>query len=305
MRSVALGLLVVCFGCNQVFGIKDTIERDAAIAPDGPPDAGVPEEGAPPATPDAMTVASTAADAADGDAGLQVMNYLPYDANDKPPSISLSANYSLNPAQSEEGKPVRVTGEPIGPFFGKSEGLKRCLQNLLDNALRYGDDAELVIEDSVEALTLIVRDRGPGVPEDQLERVFEPFYRLEPSRNPSTGGTGLGLSIARNIAQSMGGEITLTNHPAGGLEVRVVLPRSKASAQTTQAPVSISREAATRPPAVDGSLGLAFVFFPSSFCGGGDLNFFKCRTPNASGFYACYISYTFTFHFRSYELDNE
>lgn len=157
-------------------------------------------------------------------------------------------------ADAEElGQPVRVTGQPIGPFLGKSEGLKRCLQNLLDNALRYGRDAELAIEDSAQALTLIVRDRGPGVPEDQLERVFEPFYRLEASRNASTGGTGLGLSIARNIAQSMGGEVTLRNLPVGGLEVRVVLPRSRESAETTAAPVSRSREAVTRSPAVDGS----------------------------------------------------
>ncbi len=71
-----------------------------------------------------------------------------------------------------------------------------------------------------------MRDRGPGIPQDQLERVFEPFYRLETSRNAGTGGTGLGLSIARNIAQSMGGELTLRNRPGGGLEAALVLPRT-------------------------------------------------------------------------------
>ena len=74
-------------------------------------------------------------------------------------------------------------------------------------------------------MTLRVRDQGPGIPETELERVFEPFYRLESSRSRDTGGTGLGLSIARNIARAHGGELTLRNHPRGGLEARVELPR--------------------------------------------------------------------------------
>jgi signal transduction histidine kinase len=129
---------------------------------------------------------------------------------------------------------VHVRGEPLGPFFGKPEGLKRCLQNLLDNATRYGRDVELEIEDSADALTLYVRDSGPGIPEQELERVFEPFYRVEASRNPSTGGSGLGLSIARNLAQSMGGDVTLRNREGGGLEAKVVLPRA-------EQPLSVSR----------------------------------------------------------------
>jgi signal transduction histidine kinase len=131
-------------------------------------------------------------------------------------------------ADAEElGHPVRVIGAALSPFSGKSEGLKRALQNLLDNAVRYGRDAEVEIEDQIDALNIVVRDRGPGVPEEHLERVFEPFYRLEASRNPGTGGTGLGLSIARNIAQSMGGELTLRNRDGGGLEARLSLPRTK------------------------------------------------------------------------------
>jgi signal transduction histidine kinase len=131
-------------------------------------------------------------------------------------------------ADAEElGSAVRVVGEPLAPFSGKSEGLKRALQNLLDNALRYGCNAEVAIEDQPDMLSIVVRDRGPGIPETELEHVFEPFYRLEASRNPGTGGTGLGLSIARNIAQSMGGELTLRNREGGGLEARLSLPRAK------------------------------------------------------------------------------
>ena len=81
------------------------------------------------------------------------------------------------------------------------------------------------VDDDTRALTLRIRDHGPGIPEDMLERVFDPFFRLEASRSRETGGTGLGLSIARNIARSAGGDLTLHNLPQGGLEARLVLPR--------------------------------------------------------------------------------
>ena len=141
--------------------------------------------------------------------------------------IDIRALVGALAADSEElHHPVRVRGEPVGSFLGKPEGLKRCLQNLLDNATRYGRDVELQIEDSPDTLTLYVRDSGPGIPEQEIERVFEPFYRVEASRNPSTGGSGLGLSIARNLAQSMGGDVTLRNREGGGLEAKVMLPRA-------------------------------------------------------------------------------
>jgi signal transduction histidine kinase len=148
-------------------------------------------------------------------------------------------------ADAEElGHAVRIEGTPRGPFLGKPEGLKRLLQNLLDNALRYGRDVSLEIADAAEALTFRVRDHGPGIPQADLERVFEPFFRLEGSRNPGTGGTGLGLSIARNIAQSMGGEVTLRNREGGGLEATVVLPRRRPGAVDTGA----ESPAAAAPP---------------------------------------------------------
>jgi signal transduction histidine kinase len=146
---------------------------------------------------------------------------------------------------AELGAPFRVEGQPIAPLLGKPQGLKRCLQNLLDNASRYGRDVDLVIEDAADRLTVYVRDRGPGIPQDQLERVFEPFYRLETSRNAGTGGTGLGLSIARNLAQSMGGELTLRNRPGGGLEAALTLPRTTKAGQ--EATAAEPRAAVPRP----------------------------------------------------------
>ena len=165
--------------------------------------------------------------------------------------IDVRAMADAMQADSEElGRPVQVSGNPLRPFLGKPEGLKRCLQNLLDNAVRYGANPEIVIEDGDRALVVHVRDCGPGIPEDQLERVFEPFYRLESSRNPGTGGSGLGLSIARNIAQSMGGDLVLRNREGGGLEAKLTLPRharSMAPVQETAEVRAHSSPTAERP----------------------------------------------------------
>jgi signal transduction histidine kinase len=81
------------------------------------------------------------------------------------------------------------------------------------------------IDDSEQKLRILVRDRGPGIPPEELERVFEPYYRLESSRNRASGGTGLGLSIARNIARWHGGDIRLDNAAGGGLTAELRLPR--------------------------------------------------------------------------------
>ncbi len=103
--------------------------------------------------------------------------------------------------------------------------LKRCLGNLIDNAVLYGGSATVQVEDTPQCLTLRVLDEGPGIPEPELEKVFEPFYRLEHSRSRATGGTGLGLAIARNIAHMHGGDITLRNRAGKGLEAVLTLAR--------------------------------------------------------------------------------
>ena len=107
----------------------------------------------------------------------------------------------------------------------RPKALKRCLANLLHNAIKYGTRAEVTASDET-AVTIRVRDAGPGIPEELLEQVFEPFFRVESSRNRDTGGTGLGLCIARDVAQSHGGSVTLRNHPDGGLEATLVLPHN-------------------------------------------------------------------------------
>ena len=132
---------------------------------------------------------------------------------------------------SETGRDVTVQGVPRGPYNSHPQALRRCLNNLVENALRYGARARISIEDDDAALRIVVRDDGPGIPEQDLERVFEPFFRLEQSRNRDSGGTGLGLAIARNIARWHGGDIHLRNAPDGnGLIAELVLPRSQSSA---------------------------------------------------------------------------
>jgi signal transduction histidine kinase len=123
------------------------------------------------------------------------------------------------------GAEVAIEGAPSGPYAGRPQALKRCLGNLLDNALKYGKSALLVVDDLPERLIIRVRDRGPGIPQSELERVFEPFHRLEGSRSRDTGGTGLGLSIARQIARLHGGSLNLHNLAQGGLEAVLTLPR--------------------------------------------------------------------------------
>ena len=119
---------------------------------------------------------------------------------------------------------MTLKGQRPEPFRGKPLALKRALTNLVDNALYYGKAVEVVVEDSPEALVLKVKDRGPGIPEDKLESVFQPYTRLSPSRVTQLG-MGLGLAISRNIIRAHGGEVILSNRSQGGLEALVTLPR--------------------------------------------------------------------------------
>jgi signal transduction histidine kinase len=127
---------------------------------------------------------------------------------------------------SDMGATVTISGHALRPLTAKSQALKRCLTNLIANAVKFGTRADVHIEDGAD-LVIRVRDRGPGIPEEELERVFEPFYRLESSRNRDSGGTGLGLSIARDIAQAHGGSLRLANLPGDGLEATLRLPRRR------------------------------------------------------------------------------
>ncbi len=132
---------------------------------------------------------------------------------------------SLQADAGELGGQVTIEGNASGPYLGRPQALKRCLGNLIDNALKYGKATTVIIEDDRQALVIRIQDQGPGIPEAELDRVFEPFYRIEGSRSRDTGGTGLGLTIARSVAQLHGGTLLLHNLQEGGLEAVLTLPR--------------------------------------------------------------------------------
>lgn len=129
------------------------------------------------------------------------------------------------------GAEMTITGRALAPLPGYARSLRRCLQNLLENAQRYAGTPRLLLEDGAQQLRITVRDDGPGIPPEALEQVLEPFYRLEHSRNAELGGLGLGLSIADTVARAHGGTLQLHNRPEGGLDAVLTLPRGPAAAE--------------------------------------------------------------------------
>jgi signal transduction histidine kinase len=122
------------------------------------------------------------------------------------------------------GQRVSLCGHAGMALLGRPLDLRRCFVNLIDNAVKYGHAARVTVDRINGAARVRIRDAGPGIPDAELARVFDPFYRVETSRSRESGGTGLGLTIARNIAEQHGGSITLANYTEGGLEVTLMLP---------------------------------------------------------------------------------
>ncbi len=131
---------------------------------------------------------------------------------------------SLVDDMADAGLPVTMT--PAAPLIHDCQpgALKRALTNLLDNAVKYGKSARTAVAGAGDSVDITIDDDGPGIPEAELAKVFQPFYRVEDSRSRDTGGTGLGLAIAQAIVQAQGGELTLTNRPGGGLRAAIKLP---------------------------------------------------------------------------------
>ncbi len=123
------------------------------------------------------------------------------------------------------GSPVTFeeTARIIAPV--RPSLMRRAVQNLIENAIKYGTSADVRIEAEARTVRIIVADQGPGIPADQIEAVFDPFTRLETSRNRDTGGVGLGLALARAIVREASGDIELHNRPEGGLNAMIRLPR--------------------------------------------------------------------------------
>ncbi|MDR9861170.1 ATP-binding protein [Pseudomonas baetica] len=123
------------------------------------------------------------------------------------------------------GKDVQLHGKSHAVIDTRPQALRRVLVNLTDNALKFAGAAELRVETAANGLSVEILDRGPGIAEEELAQVMQPFYRVENSRNRDTGGTGLGLAIAQQLAAALGGSLTLSNREGGGLCAQLRLER--------------------------------------------------------------------------------
>jgi signal transduction histidine kinase len=124
----------------------------------------------------------------------------------------------------DAGHSVRMQAGPSITYTCRPAALKRAVRNLLDNAVKYGKTGSAEVHMAAHSVEIDIDDDGPGIPEAELARVLEPFYRLEESRSRETGGVGLGLAIAQSIVQAHGGKLTLGNRHAGGLRASILLP---------------------------------------------------------------------------------
>jgi signal transduction histidine kinase len=121
---------------------------------------------------------------------------------------------------------VDLSGADALAFGGQPVALRRGFCNLIDNAVKYGQRARIGLSIGADSIAVTIDDDGPGLPEEELERVFRPFYRVEQSRSRDTGGVGLGLSVARTVFRAHGGDVVLSNRPEGGLRATVTLPHT-------------------------------------------------------------------------------
>ncbi|MEP7452844.1 HAMP domain-containing sensor histidine kinase [Phyllobacterium sp. SB3] len=124
----------------------------------------------------------------------------------------------------DTGKSVSLAGSAESAILTRPHALRRIFTNLIDNALKFGGSAEVdLLQGPGKSIVVRILDRGPGIPEDQLEAVLQPFFRLEQSRNRGTGGTGLGLAIAHQLAAGIGAALKLRNRDGGGLSAELTL----------------------------------------------------------------------------------
>lgn len=131
---------------------------------------------------------------------------------------------SLCDDRTDAGAVIEYAGPPHLAIHCRPTAIRRALMNLIDNAIKYSDYAYVALNPQATGVQIFVRDSGPGIPEADLPRVFEPFYRVEASRNRETGGLGMGLSVARAIIIEHRGRIALRNRQPHGLEVEIFLP---------------------------------------------------------------------------------
>lgn len=145
------------------------------------------------------------------------------------PAETIEISQFLADMQADAVAPFALQQGSSTDIRFRPNAIRRALRNLIENAVRYGSAASVSWESDEESLVITIEDHGPGIPEANIDQVFDPFYRLEESRSLETGGHGLGLSIARSIVRAHGGEVSLKNREQGGLIAKVQLPLVDAS----------------------------------------------------------------------------
>jgi two-component system osmolarity sensor histidine kinase EnvZ len=172
------------------------------------------------------SVAGLRADVADME--RMVESYLAFvrgDGEEQPAPTDLGRLLAdLVADEQREGHPVRLVTEGDLAVSLRPQAIRRSIRNLLANATRHGARIELRAKRRERSIKILIDDDGPGIPSASREDVFKPFFRLDSSRNSSTGGVGLGLTIARDVVRAHGGDIWLEDSPLGGLRVRIKLP---------------------------------------------------------------------------------
>lgn len=174
---------------------------------------------------------SVAADLDEMEAMLdQTLAFLRGDRADEPvkPIDLVAVLETVTDDLLDSGAPVELSGSASAVLPGRRLALKRAFGNLVDNALKYGASARIVVRDLSDSVLVEIADEGPGIAPADIERALAPFVRLEPSRNPATGGFGLGLPIAQAIIEGHDGSLTLANGRERGLVVTVRLPKAAA-----------------------------------------------------------------------------
>lgn len=155
------------------------------------------------------------------------LNYLRGEEQNEEPQLTdiNELVFTLQMEMSEQQKLFTTHGRARWPYLCQQLQLKRAIQNLLNNAFRYATTVEIELHDQVHHLAIEVRDNGPGIESELLEKVTHPYFRAEDSRNRESGGIGLGLAIVQEIAESHDGGLHLKNREKGGLQVTLSLPR--------------------------------------------------------------------------------
>lgn len=158
-----------------------------------------------------------------------------YDPQEELRNVNITALVeSLCADMAEEGFPVECHCETDGMNIScRPTGFRRGLQNLIDNAIRYGNSARVYVARARHTVLIRIDDDGPGIPEEKLDSVLQPFYRLDRNRGDTSAGIGLGLSITLNIVQSLGGSLKLVNRASGGLSAEMQIPLAVPRAEKT------------------------------------------------------------------------